>query len=109
MRLLNSRLATVGLALVLPVVDAASYADDLSTNSKSLFSEGMSWMDTYYDSKAGYLYNFDAASALRHETRSSVWYALGLLARNNGSDVDEAEKIITNVIEGQHKVPADQW
>jgi hypothetical protein len=69
----------------------------------------MEWMDDFYDSSAGYLYDVSAASALRHETRSSAWYAVGLLARNNGTDVEEALKIIVNVINGQFKNPKDQW
>ncbi|GKU04954.1 hypothetical protein FLAG1_05854 [Fusarium langsethiae] len=88
---------------------ASSYIDSLSDNAKELFTESMDWMDTYYDSKAGYLYDFSAAAALRHETRSSAWYAFGLLARNKGHDVSEAEKIIQGIINGQHKDPSDEW
>ncbi|KAJ4007672.1 hypothetical protein NW752_010341 [Fusarium irregulare] len=86
-----------------------SYIDKLSANSKELFTESMDWMDTYYDSRAGYLYDFSGAAALRHETRSSAWYAFGLLARNKGRDASEAEKVIRNIIAGQHKNPADEW
>lgn len=79
--------------------------------AQELFDASMTWMDGYYDQPAGYLYDFTAAAALRHETRSSAWYALGLLARNSqgGSDVVEAEKIITNIIAGQYKVESEQW
>ena len=66
-------------------------------------------MDQFYDSAAGYLYDVSASTALRHTTRSSGWYAVGLLARNQGSDVEEALKIITNIIAGQYKDPAKQW
>lgn len=69
----------------------------------------MSWMDEYWDPSAAYLYDVSEATALRHETRSSAWYAVGLLARNNGSDVDSSMRIITNVIHGQYKNPAQQW
>jgi hypothetical protein len=69
----------------------------------------MSWMDGYYDTTAGYLYSLDAAAALRHDTRSSAWYAVGLLARNQGDDVNNAEKILTNIVHGQYKDPAEQW
>ncbi|KAM0350954.1 hypothetical protein ACHAPU_002732 [Fusarium lateritium] len=78
-------------------------------NAQQLFTESMQWMDTFYDQKAGYLYDFSTTVALRHETRSSVWYAFGLLARNDGSDVAEAEKIIKNTIGAQYKVPAEEW
>jgi len=69
----------------------------------------MGWMDGYYDPAAGYLYSLDAAAALRHDTRSSAWYAIGLLARNEGDDVTNAEKILTNVVLGQYKNPTEQW
>lgn len=87
----------------------SSYIDVLSDNAKELFTESMDWMDTYYDTRAGYLYDVSATAALRHETRSSAWYAFGLLARNKGHDVSEAEKIIQGIISGQYKDPADEW
>jgi|SRR5688572_334819 hypothetical protein len=91
------------------VTAKGNYVKSMSPNARQLFTESMDWMDIYYDSKAGYLYDFGAAVALRHETRSSVWYAFGLLARNEGSDAAEAEKIIKNTIGGQYKVPAEEW
>jgi hypothetical protein len=94
--------ASVGSAL-------PSYIDALSKNAKELFTESMGWMDGYYDNRAGYLYDFSAAAALRHETRSSAWYAFGLLARNQGYDASEAEKIIKNIISRQYKDSADEW
>ncbi|KAJ3956415.1 hypothetical protein N0V92_007049 [Colletotrichum tropicale] len=100
--------ATALLALA-GAATASSYVANLSTNAQGLLNESMAWMDQYYDRSAGYLYDFGSASALRHETRSSVWYALGLLARNNGDDAAEAEKIITNTIAGQFKVESEQW
>lgn len=87
----------------------SSYVDSMPANAQSLLLESMAWMDNFYDSSAGYLYTLSGASALRHETRSSAWYAVGLLARNEGSDVDEAVKILTNVVDGQLKDPKDQW
>ncbi|KAF4461044.1 hypothetical protein FALBO_12159 [Fusarium albosuccineum] len=101
-------LASLGVAALAGRAAASSYADSLSENAKELFTESMAWMDTYYDAKAGYLYDFSGAAALRHETRSSVWYAFGLLARNKGKDAAQAEKIIKNVIHGQYKEPADE-
>ncbi|KAI8232836.1 hypothetical protein K4K54_011488 [Colletotrichum sp. SAR 10_86] len=100
--------ATALLALA-GTATASSYVANLSVNAQGLLNESMAWMDQYYDRSAGYLYDFGSASALRHETRSSVWYALGLLARNNGDDAAEAEKIITNTIAGQFKVESEQW
>ena len=87
----------------------ASYVSTLPKNSQSLFRESMDWLDGFYDPAAGYLFDESSATALRHETRSSAWYAVGLLARNENDDVKNALEIITNVIEGQYKDPKDQW
>lgn len=80
-------------------------ARNISQYANNLLAESMTWMDSFYDLGAGYLYS----TALTHETRASVWYASGLLARNNGSDADEAMKIIRNVVAGQYKDPSKQW
>lgn len=97
---------------VLTGLFATGRAADTSSwteNVQDLFSESMSWMDRYYDNNLGYLYDLDREDALRHNTRSSAWYALGLLARNEDDDVDEAEKIIANVIGGQFTDKSKQW
>ena len=73
----------------------------------------MSYLDYFYDPVAGYLFDETdqtPATAMRHETRTSAWYAIGLLARNQGEDVANAERILTNVISGQFKDdPEVQW
>ncbi|UPL02755.1 hypothetical protein LCI18_013689 [Fusarium solani-melongenae] len=100
-------LAPLGFAAL--AFAAPSALNSMSRNARSLFTESMNWMDDYYDSEAGYLFDFSATTALNHDTRSSVWYALGLLARNQGDDATEAEKIITNVIHAQYEDPKDEW
>jgi hypothetical protein len=87
----------------------AQHGSRLPANAQNLLDESMSWMDTFYDSSESYLYDLSAAAALRHETRSSAWYALGLLARNEKDDVDQAESIISNVIGAQFKNSSEQW
>jgi hypothetical protein len=87
----------------------AQHGSRLPHNAQNLLDESMRWMDTFYDSSESYLYELSAAAALRHETRSSVWYALGLLARNEKDDVDQAENIIGNVIGAQFKNVSEQW
>jgi hypothetical protein len=98
------------LFLTLPCIRAASSVgrNDSARYAANLLQESMNWMDMYYDSEAGYLYSLSAA-ALTHETRASAWYASGLFARNEGNDVEQAVKIITNVIDGQHKNVSSQW
>lgn len=97
------------LALGLSAAGCAS-AVELTGNSQSLFDEAMGFLDDIYDPDAGYLsYFYYPLAAGRHETRSSAWYATGLLQRNEGSDLDEAVKIITNIIGGQEKNVSAQW
>ncbi|KAK7984587.1 hypothetical protein PG989_011989 [Apiospora arundinis] len=93
----------------LPALGSASYVTSMSLNAQGLLDESMAWMDTFYDSDLGYLYDVEGGSALRHETRSSAWYALGLLARNETDDAKEAEHIITNIIGAQFKNESQQW
>ncbi|GAB1206830.1 hypothetical protein APSETT445_005532 [Aspergillus pseudonomiae] len=69
----------------------------------------MDYLDRIYDPTAAYVFSPSAATALRHDTRASVWYAVGLLARNQNDDVAQAMAIIQNVIEAQFKDPTDQW
>jgi hypothetical protein len=100
------------LASLLAIPAAAnnkSYVSSLPEYAQDLFTESMNWLDGYYDPDAGYLFAMDSSSAMHHETRSSAWYSIGLLARNEGSDVKDAMDIITNIIEGQFKDPALQW
>ena len=98
-------LASSALVAAVP----AQYGSRLPKKAQHLLDESMRWMDTFYDSSEGYLYELAATAALRHETRSSVWYALGLLARNEKDDVDQAEGIIKNVIGAQFREPSEQW
>ena len=69
----------------------------------------MDYLDRIYDPSAGYVFAPSAATALRHDTRASAWYAVGLLARNQGDDVSQAMTIIENIISAQYKDPKDQW
>ena len=91
------------------VSSRASNGENGTTDAAvQLLRESMDWMDLYYDSEAGYLYNLDS-KALIHDTRSSSWYAAGLLARNEGDDAEQAAKIVENVIAGQHRNVSSQW
>lgn len=96
-------------SIVLVHAAPAQNGKHFSDNAQNLLDESMRWMDTFYDRSESYLYDLGGTSALRHDTRSSVWYALGLLARNEKDDVDQAESIITNVVKAQFKDPAEQW
>lgn len=74
----------------------------------NLLHESMDWLDRYYDDERGYLFSLDSA-ALTHETRASVWYAAGLLARNEDDDVEQAVRIVRNVVGAQFANESQQW
>jgi hypothetical protein len=100
-----SRIASLGL-LGASLVQSA----ELSKQSKQLFDQSMTLLDDIYDSDASYLnYFYFPLAAGAHETRSTVWYSVGLLQRNQGTDRDEAVKILKNVIGGQEKNESVLW
>ena len=82
--------------------------NDTQSFAANLLHESLDWLDRYYDHERGYLFSLDAA-ALTHETRASVWYAAGLLARNEADDVEQAVRIVSNVIGAQFKNESEQW
>ncbi|PCH00294.1 Hypothetical protein PENO1_048620 [Penicillium occitanis (nom. inval.)] len=83
---------------------------ELSEHAQSLFDQSMSFQDQIYDPEASYLrYFYYPLAAGPHETRSTVWYSIGLLQRNQGDDVKEAVKILENVIGDQEKNTTVQW
>lgn len=109
MWLLSFAFQGLTLAALLLTVSGHLCLRSWSEDSCHLFSESMDYMDRIYDPAAGYLFDLTGATALRHNTRASVWYAVGLLARNQDDNVDQAMRIIRNVIDGQFEDPKDQW
>ncbi|KAI0474907.1 hypothetical protein GGR56DRAFT_666165 [Xylariaceae sp. FL0804] len=107
--LLVGGLLLPGLELAAPC-RAASRVSTMSPHAQQLFNASMGWLDGYWDADAGYLYDVEGGNALDHETRSSAWYALGLLARDDDDDVRDAERILANVAAGQFASNASaQW
>lgn len=97
---------TIGLWALSPYVSAV----ELSGHPQDMFDKSMSFLDTLYDDSVGYLYWFYfPLAAGQHETRSSVWYVPGLLQRNEGNDVEQAIRILKNVIGDQEKNVKAQW
>lgn len=100
-----SRIASLAL-LGASVVRAA----ELSKQSRALFDQSMTILDDIYDPDASYLnYFYFPLAAGPHETRSTVWYSVGLLQRNQGDDRDEAVKILKAVIGDQEKNASVLW
>jgi hypothetical protein len=87
---------------------ALTKCNDTESYASNLLHESMDWMDMFYDQERAYLFDLDSR-ALVHETRSSAWYAAGLLARNEADDVEQAVRIVTNIIGGQFKNESLQW
>jgi hypothetical protein len=101
----NLALLAVAIALV-----SGTHGIDLKGNAKAMLDESMAFLDQIYDPEAGYLnYFYYPLTAGAHETRSSTWYASGLLQRNEGNDLEEAIRIIKNIIGGQEKNVSAQW
>lgn len=83
---------------------------ELSEHAQTLFDQSMSFQDQIYDPEVSYLrYFYYPLAAGPHETRSTIWYSVGLLQRNQGDDVKEAVKILENVIGDQEKNTTVQW
>ncbi|KAL1890072.1 hypothetical protein Sste5346_008509 [Sporothrix stenoceras] len=85
-------------------------ATKMTSHAHSMFHKEMKFLDNLYDPVAGYLYYFYyPLAAGPHETRSTVWYATGLLQRNEGNDTVNAVRIIKDVIANQEKNVSAQW
>lgn len=85
-------------------------ATRMTPHADEMFHGEMTFLDNLYDPVAGYLYYFYyPLAAGPHETRSTVWYATGLLQRNKGNDTANAIRIIKDVIAGQEKNVSAQW
>ncbi|KAI1333733.1 hypothetical protein F5Y15DRAFT_430398 [Xylariaceae sp. FL0016] len=97
------------ISLVSIALIGNAHGVSLGTHAQSLLEESMSFLDQIYDPGAGYLYDFFGQNAIIHTTRSSPYYATGLLQRNRDGDVEQAEKILRNVIEDQYRDTTDQW
>ncbi|KAF2030911.1 hypothetical protein EK21DRAFT_64253 [Setomelanomma holmii] len=101
----------LALSVIAPCVFANAglrKRNDTASYAANLLQESMNWMDMYYDQERGYLLSFDA-TALTHDTRSSVWYAAGLLARNEGDDAAQAARVVRNVVGAQFENQTLQW
>lgn len=81
----------------------------LTGEAKAMLEDSLAWMDRFWDPRINQLYDLESKAAMNHETQPSIWYAVGLLARNNGDDAANAEAIISYVIADQFKNPADLW
>lgn len=105
-----SRALPFGAVAVSAVTALTTVSNTTTGYIDEIFGQSMSYLDQIWDPTAGYLwYTYYPLAAGKHETRSTVWYAAGLLRRNEGSDVDNAVRIINSVIADQQKNISAQW
>lgn len=105
-----SRALPIGAVAVSAVTALTTVSNTTTGYIDEIFDQSMGYLDQIWDPTAGYLwYTYYPLAAGKHETRSTVWYAAGLLRRNQGSDVDNAVRIINSVIADQQKNISDQW
>ncbi|KAG8723251.1 hypothetical protein FRC11_002517, partial [Ceratobasidium sp. 423] len=91
----------VGFALSGSGVLAGKRIKGLSDNAQELFDTAMTYNDDGWDSIRGATGGGSA--------RATAWYAVGLLARNDGSDAATARDIIEREIDAQYTVPGNPW
>ncbi|KAL4913904.1 hypothetical protein BDW62DRAFT_205165 [Aspergillus aurantiobrunneus] len=108
--MLRSRTSWLPVLSCLLLGASVVHSVELNHDAQALFDESMTIQDAIYDPAASYLrYFYYPFAAGPHETRSSVWYSVGLLQRNQGNDAVEAVKILKNIIGDQEKNTSAQW
>ncbi|MDU4696128.1 MAG: hypothetical protein E6Y08_09955 [Paenibacillus sp.] len=70
-----------------------------------LVEQAMEEMDRYYDEEKRMLRNVEDGRGDRHSTRGSAHYAVGLLIRNGGGDVERACAVLDQVLKQQLDAP----
>lgn len=92
-------------------ISPSDYTDEyvMSNYAQDLFDTSMEWQDGFWDENIGYLITADNTLPGRYDSRQTVWYAVGLVARNGTGDIERAERIIKNIYKGQYKDPSKIW
>ncbi|MBZ0301984.1 MAG: hypothetical protein K8J31_19705 [Anaerolineae bacterium] len=86
--------------------------DTLSPSAQHWTRSGIAWADTFYDPAYDLLTvppdadaHYPPRIASAHMVRDSIWYALGLLMRQDEGDIDRALKITRAVLRDQFDEP----
>jgi hypothetical protein len=124
--------ARVLLVLVLCGLTASSVSakprhpnvNSLSKNSREIFLTSMEWGDKYWDAQAQLCRGPESirtdgaeteSAGARSQTRSSfmvrdsVWYAVGLLLRDQPGDRERAAQILRVALKQQYREPDKPW
>ncbi|RUS28930.1 hypothetical protein BC938DRAFT_481265 [Jimgerdemannia flammicorona] len=87
---------------------AALQLRDLSQHAQDLATLSITYMDQQWDEDLGFINSQYLEFRLNvgdHLTRETLWYSLGLLLRNNGTDHDRAVAAIHRVLDNQYDSP----
>jgi hypothetical protein len=86
------------------------HLDDLGPYAASLARESLTWSDQFWDPQAALLAVEPAgAHTHHHSVRNSLWYALGLMLRNEGDDRARAVQTIAAVLDNQYDAPGTAY
>jgi hypothetical protein len=89
--------------------------ETLDFNARQLATSSMTWMDPFWDEKAGLLWypGFETFAPLDdsptqpefHMVRDTMWYVVGLFLRHQGSDIFRALHAIHAILKHQFDTP----
>ncbi|KZT24175.1 hypothetical protein NEOLEDRAFT_1179434 [Neolentinus lepideus HHB14362 ss-1] len=95
-------------ALLLFAMTATAFSiASLSPVARNLFHTSLDYTSSFFDPSVNFLLSSDPSTPGMHDTRSSAMYAVGLLLRNEGDDVERAVSIIENVAGSQYRTSAN--
>lgn len=89
---------------------------NLNPTARDLAQRAMRWLDTCWDAKYhffhmpnNHLYEAGALGVPGYMVRETIWYAIGLLMRNDASDAERAHQAIRAVLAQQYDTPQQAY
>lgn len=84
----------------------------LTQNASEVFKQAMALFDASYDARVHLVmhpHDRTPPPRGRYMVRESSWYALGLMMRHRGNDVQRAQAILGAVLDEQYREPSVKW
>ncbi|HXF64263.1 MAG TPA: hypothetical protein VNK95_21725, partial [Caldilineaceae bacterium] len=83
---------------------------NMTSFAASLARASLAWSEQFWDPPAALLalepeVKAAANTAPQHSVRNSLWFALGLMLRNEGDDRARAQRVIAAVLDNQYDTP----
>jgi hypothetical protein len=100
------------LGLAEPIVSGHLAAQPISKNAREVFDQSMRLFDASYDSQVHLLLHPQDRTPPpvgKYMVRESSWYALGLMMRHHGEDVQRAQTLLGAVLDEQYLKPGVKW